>query len=135
MKLKNVIFGMIGLFLLFAFSSCDIDPHEGERPLDYEGSAWMCQKGEYVFYYSVEDVDQSYYTKNGGEKQKISFLWSGLSNGVTVYEYVDGEKAVLLTGECEFHEEWFLIHPDYDTSPKELLREIRFVRVSEGEEL
>jgi len=127
---RMIAFVFLILCFLVAGTSCDIDPYAGERPCDYEGSVWMFQNEEYEICYNVEDVTQSYYQKDGGEKRRISFLWSEYYAHVIVHEYDEnGEKVTLLSGNCEFNKKWFSIALDYDASPRELLREIRFERV------
>jgi hypothetical protein len=70
---KTISFVCFILCFLVVCASCDIDPYEGKRPLDYEGSVWIFQSNEYVICYNVADNTQSYYQKGEGEKNRFHF--------------------------------------------------------------
>jgi len=128
---KRIFVGIIAMSLCFVFFSCDIDPYVGRRPLEYRGSVWKFQNEKYVIYYYPDEIfqeqitdsgqiitfDQSYYQKAGGEKQRISFLWSELDNRVSTFGYKENsEKVPLFSGRCKFHKKWFSITVTYDYS-------------------
>ena len=132
---RMIAFVFLILCFLVAGTSCDIDPYEGERPYDYEGSVWIYRYKEYVFCLNTENDDECYYVNKEGEKRNITFLWSEFDSSVRVDEYVDGEKVLLLSGTCKFNKEWFTINLDRSFSRANYLpKEIRFERTYENVE-
>ena len=115
-KLTLIIFLIV---LVLMSSSCDIDPHKNERPVDIPGSVWICDEGDYYFIYYVDDhinmEYQSHFITNTTEKTYIRFLWSQLDNGVVVYEIDEesGEEKILLSGKCIFDKDMFQINVSY----------------------
>lgn len=107
------------LIFVLVLSSCDIDPHENERPIDIPGSIWVCDECDYKFIYYVDDhLDveyQSHFITNTTEKTYIRFLWSQYDNGVVVYEMDEenGQEKILLSGKCIFDKNMFQINISY----------------------
>lgn len=99
-------------FLIFALtcccSSCDEDPYEGKRPVDYAYSSWEC--AEYNVYFSVEEnwelkdakilINEQWYD--------FEFLWYQFDNRVRIYFEIDGEEHSFL-GYCDFGKKKFTI--------------------------
>ena len=119
MKLYRSYLTVVLLILVLVLSSCDIDPHKNERPIDIPGSIWVCDEGDYKFIYYVDDhLDveyRSHFIMNTTEKTYIRFLWSQYDNGVVVYEIDEenGQEKILLSGKCIFDKNMFQINISY----------------------
>ena len=61
LNMKKYVLIFVTFIMAFYCSSCDIDPHEGKRPVDYADSSWEC--AEYTdaciddFFEAVEEED------------------------------------------------------------------------------
>ena len=118
MKIKLILIICLSI-LTFTLSSCDIDPHSNERPVDYPNSVWVCDENDYYFIYYVDDhinnEYQSYFITSATKKTFIKFLWNQYNNGVIVYEIDEksGQENVLFSGECTFSKNMFQVKVSY----------------------
>ena len=100
---------MIPVILLCLFlCSCDVDPYEGQRPVEYPQTQWFCV--DYGISFSVGEKYEVSDAKMpvNGEEIPFTFLWSSFDNSVNINFKVGGE-ADSLSGECEFGEEEFTV--------------------------
>ena len=106
--MKKVILLFLIVALTFCCLSCDEDPCEGKRPVDYAYSSWECT--EYDVYCSVGEPHELTDAKICINEQwyEFEFLWNVLNNKVGIHFEIDGEPCSF-GGYCDFGKNQFTI--------------------------
>lgn len=109
--MKRIIALFIISCFLFCLCSCDIDPYQNKRPIDYVESTWVCK--EYDLQFSVNADHELIDAEALIQEQRVpfTFLWSSLDNKVTIKFEIAQTKDSLL-GKCDFGEKQFSIYID-----------------------
>ena len=101
------------ILLCFLFCSCyDGDPYEGQRPIDYPNSYWVCKEPNAFFLVgeNQEIIDAKITIDN--QIVPLKFIWSGVDNHVSLNFDVDSQ-AYGNSGSCNFGRDKFTIKIEY----------------------
>ena len=111
LKMKRIVLCFLIFALTCCCSSCDEDPYEGKRPVDYAYSSWEC--AEYNVFFSVEENRKLKDAKILINEQwyDFEFLWYQFDNRVRICFEIDGEEHSFL-GYCDFGKNQFTIEID-----------------------
>ncbi len=111
MMKKTLCYIFLLVLLLASFSSCDVDPYKGKRPIDYPDSTWVCQNYSASFQVDADgNLKDSSIIVNGKETT-FSFLWSALDETASL-QLNWGDQLYNLKGTCKFKPSSFVISID-----------------------
>lgn len=71
------------LLLVFVLSACDVDYYEGQRPVEYPNTVWVCTEGN-IKLMVEEKYNATAFWETESATYPVKFLWGSFGNSVIV---------------------------------------------------
>ena len=105
---KYLYKSIIILFCLLLCSCYDADPYQGQRPIDYPNSYWVCD--EFEAFFLVNETNELIDSQIVLNEQIVpfTFLWSAFDEKVNI-QFEMNSHIESLSGICQFNKNEFTV--------------------------